>query len=361
MSRKQIGIFEALKEHIENGVYKNGALLPSEDALARQHSVSRPTVAKVYNQLQRDGYIKKTRGLGSVVIYQAASEAYTIGLLLPGSGESEIFTIINDQLLALSAEQGITCLWEGATASNAELRKAQVESACENYIAQGVDAILFSPLERLADADALNERIVHKIIGAGIPLIFIDRGTRSQLPPGGYDTVGVDNFLAGAVMTDLLLKRGCERIHFFSRPDSAASVDYRLAGVRETVLKKGISFSEKNVFCGDPADADFIKTMKILPGKTGILCANDSTAAVLLDTLEKSGVGIKSDCLIAGFDNMKYAQYLKYPLTTYSQPCEEIAKISLELALRRIKDNSRGPVTVNVSGKIIERETTVFV
>lgn len=360
MAIKQISIFETLKEGILNGIYKNGSLLPSEDRLAKQYSVSRPTIAKAYNQLQEQGYIKKTRGFGSQVIYEAKRTTYTIGLLLPGSGESEIFTVINDQILKLSGKKPFNCLWEGATVSNAEIRKAQIEKYCESYIQQRVNAILFSPLERLPDADEINLNIFNKITAANIPLILIDRGLNIPAETGGYDIIWLDNFAAGGAMAQHLIDRGCETIHFFYRPNSANSVDIRLAGVRDTALKNQLKFTEENVFCGDPSDIDFIKTMKMVSGKTGIICANDSTAAVLLSSLETINIKTTVDCLICGFDNMKYSQYLKHPLTSYLQPCEEMANISVELAMRRIGNNHHIPMSVNVTGKIIERESSMF-
>lgn len=360
MRKKQLNILETLKEGIVSGVYKSGSLLPSEDTLAKQYAVSRPTIAKVYNQLQDGGYIKKTRGYGSQVIHNNASLTYTIGLLLPGSGESEIFTKINDQILKLSRKHHLNCLWEGATASNAEIRRAQIEHYCDIYISQKADAILFSPLERLPDADAINLRIFNKIIAANIPLILIDRGVKNQPETGGYDIIWLDNYAAGAAMAQHLIKSGCETIYFFYRPDSANSVDIRLSGVREAVLKNNLKFTQEHVYCGDPADINFIKKMKMVKGKTGIICANDSTAAVLLTSLESIQVKITSDCLMSGYDNMKYSEYLKYPLTSYLQPCEEMASISIELAIRRIKNHHHIPMSVCVNGKIIERESTVF-
>lgn len=360
MRKKQQDIFESLKEDILNGTYKNGALLPAEETLAKQHAVSRPTIAKIYNQLQGEGYIQKKRGHGSEVIHHKARLAPTIGLLLPGSGESEIFTVINDQILKLSAKNNLNCVWGGSAASNAEIRKAQVERDCENFIQQKVDAILFSPLERLPEADEINTRIFNRAINAKIPLILIDRGLKIKPGTAGYDIVWLDNFFAGGVMAQHLVEKGCKTIHFFYRPNSANSVDLRLAGTRDKVLNNHLPFTQEHIYCGDPADIDFIRTIKIVPGETGIICANDSTAAELLSSLEKINVKITSDCLICGFDNMKYGQYLKYPLTTYTQPCEEMASISFELAVRRIKNYHHLPLIVGVHGRIIERESTMF-
>ena len=87
-------IYNTLKDQILKEAFAPGSMLPTEQTLAQKYSVSRPTIAKVYNQLQEEGFIKKTKGLGTVVIYQCKNTTYTFGLLLPGAGESEIFSII---------------------------------------------------------------------------------------------------------------------------------------------------------------------------------------------------------------------------------------------------------------------------
>lgn len=360
MRGKPLIIFETLREAILRGDYRSGALLPPEESLAGEHGVSRPTIAKVYNRLQDQGLIKKTRGFGSQVIYAPERRISTIGLLFPGAGESEIFTTINDELLKLAGSQSVRFLWEGATANDAAIRRAQVERFCDSYLAQGVDAILFSPLERLPEADAINLDIVNKIAAAGIPLVLVDRGIHRQPEEVGYDLVWLNNEAAGATMARHLIRQGCERLLFFHRPDSANSVNLRLAGVRAQALQAQLAFTPEQLVCGDPADLDLIRSMPILPGKTGIVCANDSTAAVLLASLEKIGIKITEDCLICGFDNMKYAQYLKYPLTTYTQPCAEMAALSLDLALKRIRQPQHPPITVSIGGTLIERVSTVF-
>ena len=91
-------IYTTVKEDIRKGVYPTGTLLPTELTLADKYSVSRPTVSKVYNQLQKEGYVNKKKGLGTLVLFKGdTKKTYTFGLLLPGAGESEIFSIINDQ------------------------------------------------------------------------------------------------------------------------------------------------------------------------------------------------------------------------------------------------------------------------
>jgi len=353
-------IYNTLKEQILNEEFPAGALLPTEIALAETYSVSRPTIAKVYNKLQEEGYIVKKKGMGTMVKNSHVKSIYTFGLLLPGAGESEIFSIINDQLLRESESGKFHCLWEGATANSAEIRKSLVETCCDNYINKKVDGIFFSPLERVPDAKELNLKICRKIKEANIPLVLIDRDIVEFPERSEFDLVCLDNFNAGCVMAQHLVDRGCEIVHFFFRPDSASSVAMRMAGVRDTVLKNNLSFGHENVHCAIPENTDMVSRMTIVPGKTGIICANDSTAAVLMSSLDALGIKISSDILICGYDDMKYSMHLKHSLTSYRQPCEEIANVSLELLMRRLKSKNKFPLSVYLEGKIVERDSSKF-
>ncbi|MFO7655594.1 MAG: GntR family transcriptional regulator [Bacteroidales bacterium] len=60
-------IYELLRRHIVEGVYKEGDLLPSENELCRIHFITRPTVRQALDALVHDGFIKKQQGKGSIV------------------------------------------------------------------------------------------------------------------------------------------------------------------------------------------------------------------------------------------------------------------------------------------------------
>lgn len=55
-------IYNTLKDQILKEAFPPGSMLPTEQTLAQKYSVSRPTIAKVYNQLQEEGFIKKRKG-----------------------------------------------------------------------------------------------------------------------------------------------------------------------------------------------------------------------------------------------------------------------------------------------------------
>ncbi|MFW6248606.1 MAG: GntR family transcriptional regulator [Bacteroidota bacterium] len=60
-------LYELIRKHIEDGVYKEGDLLPSENDFCRIHGVTRPTVRLALLKLVNEGYIRKQQGKGSIV------------------------------------------------------------------------------------------------------------------------------------------------------------------------------------------------------------------------------------------------------------------------------------------------------
>jgi DNA-binding GntR family transcriptional regulator len=60
-------IYELLRKHILEGVYREDDLLPSENELCRLHNITRPTVRHALMQLAHDGLIRKQQGKGSIV------------------------------------------------------------------------------------------------------------------------------------------------------------------------------------------------------------------------------------------------------------------------------------------------------
>ncbi len=60
-------VYESLRKHISEGIYREGDLLPSENELCATHGVTRPTIRKALDKLVNDGFIVKRKGKGSIV------------------------------------------------------------------------------------------------------------------------------------------------------------------------------------------------------------------------------------------------------------------------------------------------------
>lgn len=66
--KKYLTIYHDLVKNIQEDVWPNSSLLPSENELATMYQTSRETIRKALNLLAQNGYIQKVRGKGSVVI-----------------------------------------------------------------------------------------------------------------------------------------------------------------------------------------------------------------------------------------------------------------------------------------------------
>jgi len=60
-------LYDILRKHITDGIYKEGDLLPSENELCQLYGMTRPTVRQSLSTLAADGYIRKHQGKGSIV------------------------------------------------------------------------------------------------------------------------------------------------------------------------------------------------------------------------------------------------------------------------------------------------------
>jgi DNA-binding GntR family transcriptional regulator len=60
-------LYELLRKHITEGIYKEGDLLPSENELCQLYGMTRPTVRQALSTLTNDGYITRHQGKGSIV------------------------------------------------------------------------------------------------------------------------------------------------------------------------------------------------------------------------------------------------------------------------------------------------------
>jgi DNA-binding GntR family transcriptional regulator len=60
-------VYEQLRKHISEGLYKEGDLLPSENELCSLHGATRPTIRKALDKLAIEGFIIRHQGKGSIV------------------------------------------------------------------------------------------------------------------------------------------------------------------------------------------------------------------------------------------------------------------------------------------------------
>ncbi len=329
-------VHDHLLADIQSGQLKPGDRLPSEAELGRLFDASRITVAKAVLDLQRMGLVTRRPGAGTHVQGQHPVPGHTFGLLIPELGLTEIFEPICRGMMRTSYARPDALLWGNASASSREAAK-EAEQMVHSFIAQKVAGVFFAPLELNGEKDSVNRRIARALERAQIPVVLLDRCYLPYPERSAHDLVGVDNRRAGYIAAAHLLGLGARRLAFLGDEHSANTVDARVTGFHEALRIFHVAPERDPVWRGSPEDEAFVRSIIESARPEAIVCANDLTAARLMQTLLSLGVRIPEEVRIVGMDDVKYASLLPVPLTTVHQDCAGIGAVAMATMLERLE------------------------
>jgi DNA-binding LacI/PurR family transcriptional regulator len=353
---KYLEIIESLRTDIATGRYRSGGRLPSEAELVRKFAVSRMTVVKAMRQLQQEGLLTRRAGSGTYASGNAAEESLMFGLLIPELGQTEIFEPICRGMVRSPLASKHSLAW-GQTLSTTEHAVEEAEQLCNRYIEQRVAGVFFAPVEFGPSRQDVNGRILRALKKADIPVVLLDRCVLKYPERSEYDLIGLDNRRAGYIVTDHLIRQGGRRIAFLAREGSAETVLDRIAGYHEALHDNELPVSRALLLRGDPSDKSFVEAAFRTQKIDSVMCANDLTAANLMQVLLALGIRIPQDVRIAGVDDVKYASLLPIPLTTIRQPCADIGTVSMAAMLERIKNRQLPARSITLNGTLVVRRS----
>jgi len=351
-------IFDALHEQITAGKFTDGRRLPSEMELAQRYKVSRPTAARALRDLTQMGLLERRAGSGTYLRSQptvaARGESMSLGLLVPGLGNTEILDPICNEITRAAQAKHYSVLWGDAASTGPSAEQAM--AVCQQCIDRQVNGVFFAPLETIPDREKVNRQIVQKLADAGIAVVLLDRDVLDFPRRSTFDLVGIDNFQAAYTLADYLAAAGRKNFRFVAKQGYPSTTDLRMAGCREAVFRRGLKVDADWAQFGDPSDATFVRGL-LDPMPDVIVCANDLTAALLIQTLTNLGVRIPQDISVVGFDDVRYATLLSVPLTTIRQPCVRIGQAAVQAMHERIQTPSLPARQILLTGKLIIRRS----
>jgi DNA-binding LacI/PurR family transcriptional regulator len=356
-------ISRQLLEEIAAGKYAPSGRLPSEAQLVERFHVARPTAARALRDLQEQGLVERRVGSGSFVRRPTSPPPGVVqrqlALLIPGLGTTEIFEVICGELAGLARVHDYGLLWGGSAYAHPhqDTSVEDAEELCEQFIQSKVSGVFFAPFEHVAQKEAVNRRLAERLRQAGIAVVLLDRDLGAFPARSEFDLVGIDNFAAGYVLAEHLLKLGCRRLAFVAPPLSAPTVGIRVAGVREAILDRQLALPPDLLRVAEPDDPQLVHGLGTRRRVDAVICANDRVAGVLMRSLTKARVRVPGDVRVVGFDDVKYATLLSVPLTTMHQPCREIAVTAFRAMLDRVADPALPPRSCVVSASLVVRES----
>ncbi len=214
-----------------------------------------------------------------------------------------------------------------------------------------VDAVVLIALPMLADEERRLDVLGVEVVVAGGEL-------------RDYPHVRVDDHLVAVMACQHLIDLGHTRIGMIRTGDTEgtrwSSDVERTRGYREALAAAGIAVRDDYVVTrplGVSAGAEGIDELLALPDPpTAVFAYSDEIALGTLQRLRARGVAVPGDLSVIGVDGHPLAEL--FGLTTMVQRVDTQARLTGELALRRLREDPRGEASVVLEPELVIRSTT---
>ena len=329
--------------------------------IARDLGVSVVTVSKVLrgntdiSEATRRRVLKRMKELNYQPNMMARGLAtgctYTVGLVVPdlvhpffaefAKSLSEVLRTNSRALILASSEE------------DPEIERQEIRT----LLNRGVDVLLIASCQA-------NLRNFYDLVDTRTPYVLFDR----NFPHLAAHFVGSDDVAVGEMATRHLIDIGRKRIAHIGGKNTSPSFD-RLRGYRNTLIQFGLPTSgdyvvvrERVEEAGDIAGFQAMQELlKLEQRPDAVFCYNDLTALGATDATLQSGLRVPEDVAIIGCGNLRYANYLKVPLSSIDQGTIALGRLAGEFALTLSTDPEQAPKSMLAPLTLVMRESTIGV
>lgn len=190
---------------------------------------------------------------------------------------------------------------------------------------------------------------IQKALKENVPLIFFDR--KKDVP--GVSSVVIDDYKAGFLATEHLIKQGCKRIAHLSGDLNLDIYSERYNGYVGAHKKHGLKINPKYVVKINSKIESGISAVKKLwkmdEKPDGIFSASDYTALGAIQQLKKMGVKIPEEVCVMGFSNEIFTKYMELPISSVDQTPLTMGKIAAQVFLEKIS----GSENLKIEKKVV--------
>lgn len=257
----------------------------------------------------------------------------TVGLLVPDLS-NPIFPALAQAMETRATQAGFVAILCNTAAT--AMREADYVHL---LLERRVDAMIFISCA-MTDVEGEHSHYV-RLLAEGARLLFVN-GVIEVLD---IPSVGVDERAAGQLATRHLVELGHRRIGYASGPDRFLPTREKLEGIASTLTASGLPEAERaeaafTVEGGRRAAAALLSLPKSRR-PTGVVCSNDLMAVGVMEEARERGFGIPGDLSVVGFDGIDAGAWLTPPLTTVSQPIDDLADTAIQAVTQLVEQPAR--------------------
>jgi LacI family transcriptional regulator len=222
-------------------------------------------------------------------------------------------------------------------------------------LSRGVDVLLIASCQA-------NLRNFYELGDERTPYLLFDR----NFPHLAAHFVGTDDVRVGEIATQHLIDIGRKTIAHIGGKNTSPSFD-RLRGYRGALAAASLATPESRVVVcdrteesGDVAGFEAMqKLLKLKPRPDAVFCYNDLTAIGAIEATLHAGLRVPQDIAIIGCGNLRYAKYMRVPLSSIDHGTAELGRIAGEFALELSAKPEQEPRSVLLPSSLVARESTI--
>jgi len=168
-----------------------------------------------------------------------------------------------------------------------------------------------------------------------LPVVLIDR----QYDQHDRTFVGINNFESGYQAEKHLEKKGCRHIGFIGYAEHVYTIEKRIQGYKSALQELNKPAPPVLFIRYDKEDSfSLIKDYIIRNAFDGLICATSDICYEAVSVIDELDVNIPDEMKIITYDDNKWLDYLKYPISVVSQPTAEIGEYAVEKVLHQLNN-----------------------
>jgi LacI family transcriptional regulator len=197
----------------------------------------------------------------------------------------------------------------------------------KNILDKDVAGLIIAPVN--------SQKCPREIKDTEIPVVFVDRKYEKQEKV----FVGINNFESGYLGAEYLASKGCKTIAFIGYPESVYTVRQRAVGYSNFILQRmpecppqilTVNYRRED---STALIREFVETHR----PDGVLCATSDVCYQLVGSLDELGINIPQQIKVVTYDDNKWLDYLKFPISVITQPTSEIGFTAIDALVRMIQ------------------------
>src|ERR1700734_2536329 len=329
--------------------------------IARDLGVSVVTVSKVLrgntdiSEATRRRVLKRMKELN----YQpnmmarglASGRTYTVGLVVPDLVHP-FFGEFAKSLGGALRESGLALVL-ASSEEDPEIERQEIRT----LLSRGVDVLMIASCQA-------SLRNFYELGDVRTPYLLFDR----NFPHLSANFLGSDDVKVGEMATRHLIEIGRKRIAHIGGKNTSPSFD-RLRGYRNALAESGLPSPENYIVVrermeesGDSVGFQAMQELLKLESRLdAVFCYNDLMAIGAIEATLQTGLRVPEDIAFIGCGNLRYANYLRVPLSSIDHGTTELGRIAGEFALELSARPEQEPRSILVPSTLVTRESTTGV